>query len=247
MDKEYVKSFSSRSAYNYYLSSIEAKTEQQKLLERQLLSCYSKTSSLNICDLCCGGGSVSFHLAELFVKWNFELLDLSETAKDIVSNLPRPLHFTQGSAYHTPYQTGFFDIVICWNTLLHLESPALMFQEASRILKPSGILIVSTLANLYHDTDIIAKVIDYADQSHIDQFGYPREYIRNTYSIRSIQTFMGNEFVLNKAERFDIQKPLHPQPIGIGTYTVPIADSQFLQVSGGYLMNWAYLEFLKQS
>jgi ubiquinone/menaquinone biosynthesis C-methylase UbiE len=245
MDSFYVKSFSSETAKAYYLSSITRKTEQQKFLEEQLSQIYSTSSCLSVSDLCCGSGSVSYHLSHLFKNWSFHLLDLSEQSELIVKELPARFIFDRCSAYSTPYEDAMFDIVICWNTILHLESPELLFREITRILKPGGRLFVSTLINLDHETDILARVRDLSDSSHINQFGYPREYIRNTYSVRTLQEYIGRSLKIARILPFNIPIRLLNKPSGIGTYTITTLDGVNLQVSGGFLMNWAYLEIFK--
>jgi SAM-dependent methyltransferase len=45
---------------------------------------------------------------------------------------------------HLPYEDSFFDAVICIDGIEHLERPFDFIQECYRVLKPAGILIIST-------------------------------------------------------------------------------------------------------
>lgn len=49
-----------------------------------------------------------------------------------------------GSAYHLPFQTHSFDAITMADVIEHLESPEPVLVEAARVLKPKGIMVVST-------------------------------------------------------------------------------------------------------
>jgi SAM-dependent methyltransferase len=51
---------------------------------------------------------------------------------------------------HIPYPDGFFDTVIAGDVIEHVANPMFMLCEANRVLKPGGMLIVSTPNPYYY-------------------------------------------------------------------------------------------------
>lgn len=49
-----------------------------------------------------------------------------------------------GDAENLPFKRSSFDLITCFETIEHLRNPELFLEECHRILKPSGVLIVST-------------------------------------------------------------------------------------------------------
>lgn len=53
-------------------------------------------------------------------------------------------HFLAGDGIGLPFPDDSFNIITCFETIEHMESPERMLREASRILNPSGELYIST-------------------------------------------------------------------------------------------------------
>jgi SAM-dependent methyltransferase len=54
------------------------------------------------------------------------------------------LSFTQGSAEKIPFDTGTFDVVVSFETLEHTTDHESVLKELKRVLKPGGLLLIST-------------------------------------------------------------------------------------------------------
>lgn len=72
-------------------------------------------------------------------------LDLNPAALDLIP--PTTVKEKKvGSAYDTGYANDFFDIVVAFDVLEHLEDDARAVKEISRILKPGGYFVVTVPA-----------------------------------------------------------------------------------------------------
>ncbi len=55
---------------------------------------------------------------------------------------PAPLHLSQGTGTHLPYQSGTFDLIYCVDAIHHFGDHRAFIQEAYRLLKPNGALAI---------------------------------------------------------------------------------------------------------
>lgn len=225
----------------YFNFSINAKTEQQKVLERMLTE--RGIAPQAIADIACGGGGASVHLSELFPQARFTLVDANESAISLARHATEGIEATcaVGDIYNLGLDSESFDLVICWQTLSWLEKPDAALRELVRICKPSGLILASSLFNLLHDVDVYSKVIDHTRPSSAIGINYTY----NTYSLRTIRewlTGMVTDFTIHK---FCIPMDLNHNGRGIGTYTVKTDDGERLQLSAGMLLNWGILEVKK--
>lgn len=95
---------------------------------------------------------------------------------------PRPnLRFLPGSADAIPLETASIDVAVSFETLEHHDRHDEMFDEIKRVLRPSGILVISTPDKL-HFSDLTGHRNAY----HVKELYFPefaklaRRYFRNT-------------------------------------------------------------------
>lgn len=97
-----------------------------------------------ILDIGCGGGLLTNFLS--VQGHTVHGVDLSEKSleqareKDITKNVT----YTKASAYSLPYKAESFDVVCAMDLLEHVETPQLVIQEASRVLKKGGLFFFHT-------------------------------------------------------------------------------------------------------
>jgi len=98
-----------------------------------------------ILDVGCGDGVLTSMFARLGCQASG--IDYSEEAvqfaKQKLSNNSY-VNFTQGSAYDLPWPDATFDLVVSSDVIEHLTDVKKFLQEISRVLKPSGGVIIST-------------------------------------------------------------------------------------------------------
>jgi ubiquinone/menaquinone biosynthesis C-methylase UbiE len=239
--EDYIKALQAnkKETIEYYKKSI-VKTEQQKFLEQLLLD--SKKEFSEIADIACGGGTLAYHLRALYPNAHFTLSDFNPEAIEVAKELNGDqCKYTQGNIYaFTEFSDNQFDLVCCWQTLSWLDQPGQALEELVRITKPGGKIYLSSLFNLHHDVDIFAKVFDHTRPS--GEQGIPFPY--NTYSAKTVTKWLNGKVKGFKLHEFVPQIDFKFDGKGIGTFTVN-SEKGRLQISAGYLMNWAILEIDK--
>jgi len=226
----------------YYLKSVALKTEQQKFLETLIKN--NNCKPLTVIDVSCGGGGTCFHLSKfLDSKTQYTLIDLNPDAIEIAKNTTKGMNaqcivsdlFTQEEKY------GKFDLVLCMQTLMVLDNPFDVIEEMLNLCSPSGRVIISSLFNENHDVNITSSIEDLSRPSSLNKLKY--EY--KTYAIGPIiQKFEEKVKGINYYP-FSVDIEIPSQGRGIGTFTQKLSNGKYIEISGGVLMNWGFLEFIK--
>ena len=98
-----------------------------------------------VLDVACGAGYGSNYLITCGAK---EVLgvDLSKNAIEYAKNhySKKNLYFLQGNAVSLPFHNNFFDVVVSFETIEHINEYEKYLEEIKRVLKPRGIFICST-------------------------------------------------------------------------------------------------------
>jgi len=97
-----------------------------------------------VLDIACGEGYGSALLAE--VAKSVVGVDISDEAIDHASKtyLQENLRFIQGSAIELNFPDASFDAIVSFETIEHLAEQEQMLTELCRVLRPDGILIISS-------------------------------------------------------------------------------------------------------
>lgn len=220
----------------YYKKSI-IKTEQQKFLETLLPQ--KDERPLNIADICCGGGTLSYHIKNIYNKSTFHLVDYYDEAIKLAKeiNPEENFRFYQDSVYEMPFENEMFDLVFCWQTLLLIEDPVKALDEMLRVTRKNGKLYICSLFNMHFDVDIHAKLIDHTRKSSENNV----EVYCNTFSNLTISKWLENKVSHFEIKEFIPENDFFYHGRGMGSNTIMTAFGKRLQVSGGYLMNWGIL------
>jgi SAM-dependent methyltransferase len=125
----------------------------------------------DVLDIACGEGYGSRLLAE--VAKSVTGMDISQevVAHASTSYLANNLHFAQGDCAHIPLRDASLDVVVSFETLEHHDRHHDMIAEIRRVLRPGGLLLISTPDKLlysdrpgYHNAFHIKEL--YADEFH---------------------------------------------------------------------------------
>ncbi|MCI0765667.1 class I SAM-dependent methyltransferase [Bacillus sp. TL12] len=119
-------------------------TRDADLSWRQMIQSIINVSDKNIVDIGCGGGIYTKELALMgannVVGFDFSEKMLQAATKNCTSF--QNISFVHGDAQHMPFTNETFDIVISRAVIHHLQDIPKFLQEASRILKKDGMLIL---------------------------------------------------------------------------------------------------------
>lgn len=101
--------------------------------------------------------------------------------------IKKNLRFVEGSVYKIPFDSNYFDVVVSFETLEHISDHNKMVSEIKRVLRPDGILIISTpekveysnrgkYVNPYHEKELEEAEFKDLISSHFKNycFGYQK-------------------------------------------------------------------------
>jgi len=99
-------------------------------------------------DVGTGPGVIPIFMTKAIPGIRFKGIDLSPIMVDLAKRNARDegigdrIEFGVGSAYSLPVEDHSLDLVLCINTLHHLESPVGFFNEVARSLKEGGAFVI---------------------------------------------------------------------------------------------------------
>jgi SAM-dependent methyltransferase len=99
---------------------------------------YPETPVRKILDIGCGRGT----LLKILKRMRCECYGL-ERAEFPGDGPDRGIHFYSGKLIDISFEESFFDTVIIWHVIEHVDDPILMIQETARILRPGGVLVIA--------------------------------------------------------------------------------------------------------
>lgn len=139
-------------------------------LHRYALAC-EYVSGRTVLDIASGEGYGSRLLAKSAKK--VVGVDLSEEAishaKAKYANQEN-LDFLVGSCTNIPAADGFFDVVVSFETIEHITEHDKMLDEIKRVLKPGGILIISSPNKKTYTDDVQSKNVYHVHELYLSEF-----------------------------------------------------------------------------
>lgn len=101
-------------------------------------------NKIDVLDVGCGGGFLTNALA--LEGHEVTGIDLSGSSLEVARrhDKTQSVQYLQGDAYHLPFEAGTFDCVCAMDILEHVEDPARLIAEASRVLKKDGLFFFHT-------------------------------------------------------------------------------------------------------
>jgi 2-polyprenyl-6-hydroxyphenyl methylase / 3-demethylubiquinone-9 3-methyltransferase len=138
----------------------ESKTKTPWIIER-IKDHGLLNQTTKVLDVGCGAGFLSNALSKVGLQVTG--VDLSEESLKIAAkhDETKCVHYQTADAYKLPFADATFDVLTAMDFLEHVEHPADVIKEFSRVLKPNGLFVFHTfnrnpLAHL-----VIIKVVEW--------------------------------------------------------------------------------------
>jgi 2-polyprenyl-3-methyl-5-hydroxy-6-metoxy-1,4-benzoquinol methylase len=122
-------------------------------LERILKFCSDKIQG-RVLDVGCGDGFFTAQILQRFNLKNVYGLDISSKAVDLARLKHPEIKFQQGALDHIPEETNSIDSVTMIEVIEHLVDIEGTLKELFRVMKPGGILLITTT-----DFNLLKQVI----------------------------------------------------------------------------------------
>jgi ubiquinone/menaquinone biosynthesis C-methylase UbiE len=136
-----------------------------------------------ILDLGCGTGTLIQRLLQLAPEATFVGLDPSPAMLSVArQKLPDSIALSVGSAERLPFPNDTFDVVISTNAFHYFRHPSQAIQEAKRVLKPDGRLVITDWCHDYWTCRICDAFLRLFNRAHF-----------RTYGIRECRTILRDE------------------------------------------------------
>jgi len=145
--------------------------ELRKFIEED----FTITSDTKILEIGSGAGGIITFLTESNHRYAIDPLEkFYASQSQFVEQRDKEVNYSDGKGESLSFENDFFDLVIMDNVLDHCENPALVFSEATRVLKKSGhIYFKQNKYNIWGKT--IRSIMEYflIDKGHPFTFTRP--------------------------------------------------------------------------
>lgn len=95
-----------------------------------------------VLDVGCASGWFISEISKKYPKANYYGIDIYDKGINFArKNYPR-IKFRVADAHRIPYQSNFFDLVVCTEVLEHVDVPKAVLLEIKRVLRKNGIAII---------------------------------------------------------------------------------------------------------
>ncbi len=149
-------------------------------------------------DVGTGPGIFPIYLSKVLPNIHFKAIDLSAVMIDIAqknaleAGMDDRIAFQVGSAYSLPCEDHSLDLLLCINTLHHLDHPVQFFNEVARALKEGGGFVI---VDFHRDVSSIwIRLFDlfwkfYFGKHPKARYGFI-ESVRSSYTVEECRTFL---------------------------------------------------------
>ena len=174
-----------------------------------------------VLDIACGEGYGSHLLAETAEMVQGVDIDESIIAKAKTKYAGKNLGFVAGSVEKIPFDPANFDVVVSFETLEHITAHDSMLAEIKRVLKPGGILLISTpdkksysdkhgYSNPYHKKELSEEEFKLLLKKY---FRYQELYWQNIYTASILSNNAPGTPTIYDGDFNSIKKITQPEPL----------------------------------
>jgi ubiquinone/menaquinone biosynthesis C-methylase UbiE len=190
-----------------------------------------------VLDIACGEGYGTNLLSKVATKVSGVDIDANTIVEASLKNKSENIEFKEGNTSNIPFENSLFDVVVSFETIEHHNQHHEMLKEIKRVLKPGGLLIIST-----PDKHVYTDLKGTINKFHIKEL-YKKEFVElmSTYFTNATifnQKFITGSYIYadtNSSEQSmiwyngnfeQIQKTTKPE----GEYTIAIASDEKISI-----------------
>ncbi len=130
---------------NYYDNAIKKNILQKFWHRRRFMQAkkYLKTiEARQILDVGCNSGTFTKQIYNVFPESKIYGIDISRKAISYAKRKYKKINFSVARAEKLPFRNNSFDLVTCFEVLEHVDEPAKIINEISRVLRKKGNMII---------------------------------------------------------------------------------------------------------
>lgn len=209
-------------------------------------------SNQTVLDIACGSGYGTQIMALSAAK--VYGVDNSQAAIEYAKNnfAGRNIDYLVGNCENIPLRDASVDIIVSFETIEHLENPAIFLKEIKRVLKPNGKLIISTPNDKVYPkgNEFHLHQFDFEGlKSHLNEhFSFVQFYFQNTWLCSAILS--ESNFTAEWSRPLNTLKA-QSDPLDKALYFLAVcsndgAPSQ-LKETGALSQSWSALEKTKRT
>lgn len=148
-----------------------------------------------VLDLACGTGTLLNNLLPFVPAENLFGIDVSTEMLTVArEKLPTEVNLSVGSGDHLPFAEASFEQVISTSSFHYFRKPEQVLQEARRVLKPEGHLLITDWCRDYITCWLLDRYLQWFNEAHY-----------HTYSTQELQTLLQQaNFRQNSIESYKI-------------------------------------------
>lgn len=94
-------------------------------------------------DIGCASGYMLSKIAQSFPDSEFYGIDVYGKAIDYAKVKYPNIKFKESPADNLPFENSYFDLILCYETIEHVQYPKKVLEEAKRVLSKDGVLILA--------------------------------------------------------------------------------------------------------
>ena len=124
------------------------------------------------------------------------------------------LSFNEGDIKNIPFEENTFDIIVCFETIEHVEYHELAIRELKRVLKTNGVLVISTpekkrysddrnFKNIYHVKEFYEREFKSFINNHFSNSIFFHQYISSGSFIHNEDEIYINEILTGNYNSFE--------------------------------------------
>lgn len=163
----------------HIIGLLKAESSKKVVYIRDVFSREGVSLKSKVLDIGCGAGLISNKLA----ADGYEIFGVDQSAGSVaVARRHAPsnakVHYSAGDAYALDFADASFDVVMLLDFLEHVDEPDRAIKEASRVLKPGGLMLFYTFNRTLLAGLLAVKAVEFIARDCPKNFHLLRMFIK---------------------------------------------------------------------